>query len=284
MRALITGASGHIGKAIEAHSKLAAEVQMVAASRHKDEKKRRASTLPSCYFDFEDSQSWEEAFKGIDLLFLLRPPQLADVEGVFKPMLVGAQEAGIKKIIFLSVQGAENNSIIPHRKIEKLILQMNFDYIFIRPSYFMQNLTADLLAEIRTKKRISLPAGDAKFVWVDAYNIGEAIVMLMQRFNEYANQPMIITGSEKKNFYQVADLLSQELKQKVVYKSVNPFYFFYLKLKAKQPFTKVIVMFVLHFLPRFSKPPALSGNYKKLTGKTPTLLHEFIKREASSFS
>lgn len=40
----------------------------------------------------------------------------------------------------------------------------------------------------------------------------------------------------------------------------------------------IIVMILLHFLPRFQKEPKISGFYEQLTGKKPTDLLKFIER------
>jgi len=45
----------------------------------------------------------------------------------------------------------------------------------------------------------------------------------------------------------------------------------------------IIVMIMLHFLPRFQKEPVISDNYEKITGKKPTSLGEFIEREKIKF-
>ena len=148
----------------------------------------------------------------------------------------------------------------------------------------MQNLTADLLPEIQQKQRISLPSADAKFNWVDADNVGEVTAVLLHRFDEYKNQAFEITGNELLNFDAVTNKINAVLNTHINYRSVNPFHFFYLKLKEGKPFAKVVVMFVLHFLPRFEKAPAITNNYQMLSGKEPTTLNEFIAREASKFS
>lgn len=66
---------------------------------------------------------------------------------------------------------AERSTVITHNKIDRLVQKMQFDYIFVRPSYFMKNLTTTLLLEILTECSTSLASGKAKFNWIDAeYN------------------------------------------------------------------------------------------------------------------
>jgi len=45
----------------------------------------------------------------------------------------------------------------------------------------------------------------------------------------------------------------------------------------------IIVLILLHFLPRFQKEPKISDFYERLTGKKPTDLKSFIEREKKKF-
>jgi hypothetical protein len=45
-----------------------------------------------------------------------------------------------------------------------------------------------------------------------------------------------------------------------------------------------MIMLILHFLPRFQEEPKISTFYEDLTGKKPTTLSEFIKRERDEFN
>lgn len=198
---LITGATGNIGtEVVEFLSALEKKQQIILAVRNIESTKTRHSNLAKFnfrQFDFENEASFTEAFEGIQTLFLLRPPHISDIEKYFLPLLTAAESSGIKNIVFLSVQGAEKSKVIPHNKIERLIEKMDFNYIFVRPSYFMQNLTTALLPEIQMNKSITLPSGKAKFNWIDTKNIGEAIAVLITSFDKYKNQAYEITGSSR---------------------------------------------------------------------------------------
>ncbi|MEF8812185.1 MAG: NmrA family NAD(P)-binding protein, partial [Bacteroidales bacterium] len=174
--------------------------------------------------------------------------------------------------------------VIPHHKIEKLITGFNLAYIFLRPSYFMQNLTTPLIDDIQNKGKIILPAGKAKFNWIDVHNIGEAAAILLEKFEVYKNQAYELTGFENEDFYTVARLINQTLNINIKYESVGPIRFYRIKRKDGLPKGKILVMLMLHFLPRFQKEPHISDFYEQLTGKKPTRLEEFIKREGDKFS
>lgn len=284
---LITGATGNIGQEmVDYLCKLDQNSEIIAAVRNVDKAKSKFSNYPNLnfrQFDFEDQDSFNSAFGNIDILFLLRPPHISDVEKYFKPLLQSAQDNGIRKIVFLSVQGAEKSKVIPHNKIERLINSFNFDYIFVRPSYFMQNLTTTLLPEIQKKKTITLPSGKAKFNWIDTKNIGEATARLIQTFEKYKNSAYEITGTENKNFSEVAEIMTEVLGAQITYKSINPISFYFKKRKEGTQSGFAVVMTILHFLPRFQKEPEISDNFKLFTGKEPTLLKEFVERERKHF-
>ena len=255
---LITGATGNIGmEVIRYLIGQGADIQITAAVR--DVKKSREKfpfpidKLRFRKFDFEEPASYEDAFRDIDILFLLRPPHISDVEKVFRPLLHAAARHGIGQVVFFSVQGVENNKIIPHHKIEERIKEFGFAYIFVRPGYFMQNLTTALLPEVKKEKSITLPCAKAGFNWIDVNNIGEATAHLLLEFEQYQNGAFDITGTDKKNFYQVAELLSEVTGEKITFKNINPIKFFFKKKKEGINAGLAMVMTLIHFLPRLKK-------------------------------
>ena len=281
-KVFISGATGNIGQeTIKALFTLYDDIEVIAGVRNIQKAKAMFSEydkLKYRQFDFEDKTTFENALEGIDTLFLLRPPQLSKID-TFVPLIESAKSKNINRIVFLSVQGADKSRIIPHNKIERLIKKHEIPYIFVRPSYFMQNLTTTLLNEIREHRSITLPSAKAKFNWVDITNIAECIAQLIHNFSEYQNQVLDITGSENESFGKVVDLINEQVDNKLVYKSVGPFKFYRLKKREGVKKGLIIVMLLLHYLPRFQKDPKITENVYKLTGKQPTTLKKFIERE-----
>ena len=235
------------------------------------------------HFDFDNSETFDNALVGIDRIFILRPPHISDIDRYFRPLISAIKEKSIKEVVFLSVQGAEKSKVIPHNKIEKIILENNLDYIFIRPSYFMQNLTMTFIKDIKQKRKVVLPAGKVIFNWVDIKNIGEVAAILLDKFDTYKNLAYELTGLENESFATVVSLINETIHDPIRYRNVNPFRFFRLKRKEKMEKGMILVMILLHFLPRFQKEPEISGFYKQLTRKEPTSLRTFIQREKALF-
>lgn len=287
-RILITGATGNIGyEVIRFLYKIVTKNQIIAGVRNIGKAQEKLNDYPQLnfvQFDFENPDTFSQTFKNIDRVFLLRPPHISNVDKYFKPLIGKMKDEGINQIVFLSVQGVEKSKLIPHNKIEKLIRECGLNYIFIRPSYFMQNLTTILMSDIQNKRKIILPAGRAKFNWIDIKNIGEAAAILLDNFEQYKNQAVEITGYENKNFYELTDLINKSIEDKIDFISPNLFRFYSIKKQDGLEKGMILVMIMLHLLPRFQKEPIISDFYEQLTGKKPTTLTEFIERENQTFS
>jgi uncharacterized protein YbjT (DUF2867 family) len=284
---LVTGATGNIGREVIKY--LLADGngidRVVAGVRNVDEGRSLLPNHPKldfAAFDFEDARTFKKALEHITHVFLLRPPQISNVE-VFKPLIAAMKAGGVSKVVFLSVQGVEKSSIIPHHKIERLIVGSGLEYIFVRPGYFMQNLTTTLYKELVDEKTITLPAGNAVFNWVDVADIAEATAMLIRQFAEHSNSAFEITGSEQLSFHQVVGIINHTLTLQLKYRPVGPLRFYFIKRHAGVPTMLTLVMIMLHFLPRFQEQPPLTDAYEKLTGKKPASLKAFCLRERKLF-
>jgi uncharacterized protein YbjT (DUF2867 family) len=282
-RILITGATGNIGKEVIRYLfQHKTANQIIAGVRNVADAKAMFTEfkeLKYVLFDFENTDTFDAALDDIDTIFLLRPPHISNIPTFFQPLVDKLNSHKINEVLFLSVQGAEKSNVIPHNKIERMLIDSGISYIFLRPSYFMQNLTTTLYDDIARKRKIILPAGKAKFNWIDVKNISEIAALLLDKRSDYENQAIELTGNENLNFNEVVKTINEEIDDEIQYQNLNPFNFYFLKKKEGVPTAMIIVMIMLHFLPRFQKPPKISHFYETLTGKKPTSLHEFVARE-----
>jgi hypothetical protein len=212
-------------------------------------------------FDFTDSETYVTALNGCDFLFLLRPPQLSEVDKYFKPIIDTCKDKAVKHIIFLSVQGVEKSKIIPHHKIEKLIVDSKIPYTFLRPAYFMQNFTTTLRNDLVNKRRIYLPAGSAKFTLIDVRDIGSVTASILTKTSQHVNKSYELTSKEKLDIH---------------FKSPNLVSFFLAKRKEKMPTMLILVMIMLHYLPRFQNEPKITDSIEKIIHRQPITFKQFI--------
>lgn len=147
----------------------------------------------------------------------------------------------------------------------------------------MQNLTTVFLNEIRERKQISIPAGKAKFLWVDVNDIGKSVAAVLADVTKHQHKTYIITGKELLNFQETTDLLSEVLNKPLEYKSPNPVSFYFQKRKEGLDSAFVFIMLALHLLPRFDKTPPISKDFTFLTGEQPNTLKQFLVENKSLF-
>ena len=279
---LVTGANGLVGKALLQHavqngwsSHFVAAVQQ-AGKAGPWFKENGIALLP---FDFAQPESYGSYLDQFHTIFLLRPPALTSVPKYFEPLVAAAKEAGVKHIVFLSVQGAGDNSLIPHYKIEQLLITSGLAYTFLRPAYFMQNFLTSLNKQLVQQQLISLPAGKASFTLVDVQDVGAAAAIICANANEHAGQAYDLTNEELLSFGDMAPQLSQVLGKPITYRSPSliRFYFEQRKLGVSPVFIAVMVM--LHYLPRFKAAPPVSASLAELLGRPAGSFKAFVERE-----
>lgn len=262
-RVLVTGATGHVGNAV-LNNLIRRNIRPVAAVRNPEQSK--ALLGDSCDYvelDFEKSHLFQPL--EVDAIFLIRPPQLAKPEP-FEHFL--KQLPPTCKIVFLSVQGAEHRSYLPHAKIEHAILKSGRPHVFIRPSYFLENLTSTLRDELKNNQRIFLPSGALKFDWIAVADVAEASVCaLLQPMEQGAVE---VCSGKLTGFQEVIIRINALCGTNLTYESPSLLRFVTYELKKGTSFPYILVQLLLHFLPRFGKP--IIGNpsvFIQLTGREP---------------
>jgi len=279
IKVLITGATGNVGiEVLAALKKLDHQLEIYAGVRDTQfgNEKLANFNIKNLKFDFTNSETFLPAIENIDLLFLLRPPQISDVNKYFVPLIEIAKKSSIKHIVFLSVQGVENSKIIPHHKIEKLIVDSKIPYTFLRPAYFMQNFTTTLRNDLMNNQRIYLPAGQAKFTIIDAEDIGAVAAKVLTEPKNHINKCYELTNNETLTFTEMAEKISNGIGKTINFISPNLLQFFWTKRKENVPTMLILVMIMLHYFPRFQKTPKATEWVKSITGQEPRSFDNFV--------
>jgi uncharacterized protein YbjT (DUF2867 family) len=125
----------------------------------------------------------------------------------FEPFVGAMRTAGVSQVVFLSLMGVEKNPIVPHHAIEKLLRRSSVPWTFLRPSFYMQNLSTTHLRDIRERDEVFVPAGNGRTSFIDVRDIAQCAAVLLTTPDRTGNA-YTVTGDEALTYYDVAECLT----------------------------------------------------------------------------
>jgi uncharacterized protein YbjT (DUF2867 family) len=272
---LVTGATGNVGSEV-----VKLLVEGGAAVRAAITSEQDAQKLPISIsweiFDFTNSATYEAAFAGIEKLFLMRPPHIANIERDMKPAIEYAAQAGVKHIIFLSLLGAEQNQIVPHAKVEKLLMAGSVPYTLLRCGFFMQNLSTTHRQDIRENGDIFIPAASGKTAFIDVRDIAAVAVKTLTEAG-HEQQAYALTGSTAVNYHEVADAMSHVLQRPIRYSNPSLLRFAWRLWRRGHPLSYVSVVTGIYLTTRLGLAEKVTTQAAELLGRNPISLKQFIE-------
>ena len=273
---LVTGAPGNVGTPLVAEL-LALGARVRVAAWDVDIAHRAfGDAVDVVPFDFTLPETFGAAFAGVERMFLLRPPQIADVDGVIVPALEAAKAAGVRHVVFLSIQGAEKNRIVPHRKIEDRLRASGMAWTFVRAAYFMQNLSTTHAPEIREVDAIWVPAGRrSRTAHVDARDVA-AIAARALTEEGHENRAYTPTGPAALTYDEIAAMLTDELGRPIRYADPNLVAYWRRMRRRAMPRAMVGVTLGIYTAARFGLAAGLTEDVERITGRAPIPMRQFI--------
>lgn len=226
-------------------------------------------------FDFLDQNTFDTALDGVHAIFLVRPPQLANPEKDMRPFLEAAKAKGVNKIVFMSLLGVEQNPVVPHRKIESMIKELEIPYVFLRPSFFMQNLNTNHREEIKERDELFIPAGNSKTSFIDTRDIAKAAAISLTD-DQYINVGITLTGNEAIDYHEVAATLSAVLERKIDYKNPSLLKFRKERIKRGTPKEFANVMTLLYLMTKLGTAKNITTDLEELIGREPISFKQYV--------
>jgi uncharacterized protein YbjT (DUF2867 family) len=226
-------------------------------------------------FNFSQPETYETTFQGIEKAFIMRPPQISNIQREMVPAMQAAKTAGVKHFVFLSLIGIEQNTVVPHYKVEQYLKASEMNFTFLRCSFFMQNFNTVHCAEIRDNDEIYIPVGKSRSSFIDVRDIG-AVAALCLTQHGHENKAYELTGSEGLDYYQVAELFTQVLGRKISYKN-PPALAFFLRQIRKSPLIFALVTTWLYSNTKGGMANQVTGEVRRLTGRDPIPMKQYIQ-------
>jgi uncharacterized protein YbjT (DUF2867 family) len=182
MTILVTGATGNIGRnVVEQLVQRGADVRALVRDPAKASFPAGVEVVQG---DLLDVDALRSAMSGVSTLFLLNGV-VADEYTQALIALNVAREAGIERIVYLSVIHSDVYVNVPHFAgkfgVERMIEQMGLNATILRPAYYMDNEIT--IRDVVTGYGIyPMPIGDKGLAMIDARDVGEvAAIELIRR-------------------------------------------------------------------------------------------------------
>ncbi len=217
MKTLVIGGTGRVGSMVVS-GLLGQGVTVRIMTHSADKLQRLPGGVEGIRADLDDPDTLPVAFEGIDGVFLLNAVGLSETdEGLFA--VTAAQEADVKKIVYMSVYMPAGSEIIPHFRskvpVEKVVKESGIAYTILRPNNFFQN---DLWLKdaIMRHSIYPLPIGRKGLNRVDVRDIAACAVNALMK-SGHEGQVYPIHGPDTLTGEDVAAIYSKHLGREVRY-------------------------------------------------------------------
>jgi nucleoside-diphosphate-sugar epimerase len=140
----------------------------------------------------------------------------------------------------------------------------------------MENLTTTHQKEIRECSEIIIPAGTGKTNFVAAYDIAEVAYRALTEGQSHYNKAYELTGPEAYDYYQVAQILSNELDRTISYHKPSIIRFIAHRRSYGDSWAYIAVMIGLYTVARLGLAAGYSDLIHQLLHRAPTTLAEFV--------
>ena len=221
MSILVTGATGTIGSLVV--QGLASAGAQVSAFVRTPGKQRFPAGVKEVVGDLTDVPSMRAALSSVRTLFLINAVTPDEVTQALVALNL-AREAGIERIVYLSVIHADKFTDVPHftgkHTVERMIESLDIPATILRPAYFMQN-ERTVQQVIQGYGVYPMPIGSAGVAMIDARDIADAAVAeLLRRDRAPAPSPrtmLELVGPELLTGESAARIWSAALGREVIY-------------------------------------------------------------------
>jgi len=237
--ALVTGSNGRIGK--EVIARLAQSGRFtVRATVHNPantEKIKAFGAHEVVSFDYDDQNTWADAFDGVTKLFSSSPDSLIaqhmdlakqlgtqkNIDHVVRISCFGADENTnlYPQHVHVSREGAEIPLMLQHYWwSEQCLIEAGLPTTSIRGNFFMNHLLKNETEHILEEPAgwFESPLGECKNSFVCTNDMGEAAAVCMLEGPErHANKFYDITGPEPQSMYDVARVLGEVMGKEIKY-------------------------------------------------------------------
>ncbi len=286
----VTGASGHLGRAIVDHliARGVPAASIIAGSRSPEKlADLAASGVVTRKADFDDAAGLEKAFSGADTVVIVSTDAL-DAAGTrlrqHKVAIAAAAKAGAKRIAYTSLPKADISKVSfapDHFGSEEAIKATGLPYLIFRNSWYAENLLMALPRALATGEWYG-SAGDGRtaYVWRDdlAAAIAGAVAKPISDSATYT-----LTGSQAFTNAEVAELAGKVFGKPVRVVNLTDEQLAGGMKSAGVPEAIIPALVSFDTATRAGELGDVTADVETLSGHKPRLLRDYLEAEKARF-
>ncbi|HEV3378906.1 MAG TPA: NAD(P)H-binding protein [Thermoleophilaceae bacterium] len=229
-------------------------------------------------FDWTDRDTWAPALHGARAAYISYYPDIAipgAVEAV-TALAATALEQGVRRLVLLSGRGEEEA-----QRAERALRDSGADWTIVRCSWFNQNFSDGVFAEMVAAAEVVLPATSVPEPFVDVEDIADVAALALSE-DGHVGQVYELTGPRLLTFEEAVDEIAAAAGREVRYVPVSMDEF--AAGAVEQGVPEDIVEFLAYLLGEVldGRNANLTDGVQRALGREPRDFSEFAREAAAS--
>lgn len=283
MKILVTGATGQLGSKIVGFlaEKMEKSAIVVGTTNPASEKAEelKAQGFEVRQTDFENQELLEEAFNGIDKLFIIST--FGDAETVTRQqnnVVEAAKKAKVGQLFYSSAPKADSSDFFLaqlHALREDIVKQSGIPYVFIRNNWYIENELMSAQGSINGTPWLT-SIGGGKTGWVLRADLAEATAALLA--SEQIEKNIYELGGENLTQQQFVDVLNEVTGKEIPLMNVDDETYRAALGQANLPEQTIMMLVMIQQGIRNGGLELESTDLEELLGRKPVALKEALQQ------
>ncbi len=202
---LVIGGTGKTGRRV---------VENLKKQNHNVRVGSRSNT-PS--FDWDNTDTYAQALKGMDRAYITYYPDLAvpGAKEAIAALTKVALKEGLEKVVLLSGKGETEAEAC-----EDIVANSGLNYTLVRASWFNQNFSESFFLEPILAGHVALPMAETRIPFVDADDIADVVAKVLID-DSYNNQTITVTGPRKLTLRQTIEAIAETTAREILFQAIS---------------------------------------------------------------
>ncbi len=280
---VVTGATGQLGRQIVEGLSTRLPSAQIAVSVRDPEKARDLEQrgIRVCRGDFADPSTLAKAFEGAEQVLIISANKLGEeVIRQHGNAIQAAKDAGVKRILYTSHQGANPSSAVAfardHAATEALLQSSGVPFVSLRNGFYAESALYQL-GGMKETGRLALPE-DGPVSWTARADLAEAAVAALTDTSLFHGITPPLTASETLVFADITALASEILKRDVSRIVVSDAEYRTAQLAHGYPEGMVDMLASLFDATRAREFDVIDPTLERILGRKPTSMSETLRK------